>query len=146
MGSPGFEPRLKRVFWTLPDWLRGTQSLLYNGYLVSFAGVKRPFHLCLLSVQLDNTYLPYVKWSKVKVPSCYRPWRPLRESRGIALLFFVDLGTRWGWVVKTTPRPPLPRERLGSHCIGVWVGLGAGLDKCGKSRPHRDSIPGPSSP
>jgi len=22
----------------------------------------------------------------------------------------------------------------------------AGLDKCGKSRPHRDSIPGPSSP
>jgi len=26
------------------------------------------------------------------------------------------------------------------------VGSKAGLDTCGKSRPHRDSIPGPSSP
>ena len=26
------------------------------------------------------------------------------------------------------------------------MGLRAGLDWCGKSRPHRDSIPGPSSP
>jgi hypothetical protein len=26
------------------------------------------------------------------------------------------------------------------------VGLRPGLDRCGKSRPHRDSIPGPSSP
>jgi hypothetical protein len=26
------------------------------------------------------------------------------------------------------------------------VGLTAGLDRCGKSRPHRDSIPGSSSP
>jgi hypothetical protein len=46
--------------------------------------------------------------SKVKVTSYYRPWRPLRENRGIALLFFVNLGTRWGWVVNTTPRPHLP--------------------------------------
>jgi hypothetical protein len=28
-------------------------------------------------------------------------------SRGIALLFH-DHGTRWGWVVNVTPRPPLP--------------------------------------
>jgi hypothetical protein len=27
-----------------------------------------------------------------------------------------------------------------------WVGPRAGLDRCGKSRPHRDSIPGPYSP
>ena len=26
------------------------------------------------------------------------------------------------------------------------MGLRAGLDRCEKSRPHRDSIPGPSSP
>jgi hypothetical protein len=26
------------------------------------------------------------------------------------------------------------------------VGVRAGLDRCGKSRPHRNSIPGPSSP
>jgi hypothetical protein len=39
-----------------------------------------------------------------------------------------------------------PRERPGTHCAGGWVGPRAGLDRCGKSRPHRDSIPGPSSP
>ena len=32
------------------------------------------------------------------------------------------------------------------HCTGGWVGLTGGLDRCGKSRPHRDMIPGPSSP
>ena len=39
-----------------------------------------------------------------------------------------------------------PGKRTGTHCIGVWVGPNAGLDGCGKSRPHRDSIPGPPSP
>jgi len=40
----------------------------------------------------------------------------------------------------------LSLEKPGTHCIGGWVGLRASLDRCGKSRPHRDSIPGPSSP
>jgi hypothetical protein len=39
-----------------------------------------------------------------------------------------------------------PRERLCFHCTGGWMGFGTGLDNCGKSDPHRDSIPGPSSP
>jgi len=39
-----------------------------------------------------------------------------------------------------------PRERPGTYCTGGWVDPRAGLDRCGKSRPHRDSIPGPSSP
>jgi len=51
-----------------------------------------------------------------------------------------------GWVVNATPRPLYPRERRGTHCIGGWVGPRAGLDRCGKSRVHRDSIRGPSSP
>jgi hypothetical protein len=51
-----------------------------------------------------------------------------------------------GWVVNATPRPLYPRERPGTHCIGGWVGPWAGLDRGGKSRPHRNSIPGPSSP
>ena len=38
-----------------------------------------------------------------------------------------------------------PGERPGTHCTGVWVGPRSGLDGCGKSRPHRDSIPRPSS-
>jgi hypothetical protein len=37
----------------------------------------------------------------------------------------------------------IPREIPGTHCTGGWVGPRAGLDRCGKSRPHRDSIPGP---
>ena len=40
-----------------------------------------------------------------------------------------------GWVVNATPRPLYPRERTGTHCIGGRVGLRAGLDGCGKSRP-----------
>jgi len=68
-----------------------------------------------------------------------------RGSRGIALLF-LNLGARWGGVVNATPRPLYPWERPGTHCIGGWVGPREGLDWCGKSRVHRDSIPGRSSP
>jgi hypothetical protein len=49
-------------------------------------------------------------------------------------------------VVNATPRPLFPRERPGTHCKEGWVGPRAGLDGCGKSRPHGNSIPGPSSP
>jgi hypothetical protein len=42
------------------------------------------------------------------------------------------------------PPPPAP-ERHSIHCIGGWVGLRDGLDRFGKSRPQRDSIPRPSS-
>jgi hypothetical protein len=38
-------------------------------------------------------------------------------------------------VVNDTPRPLYLWERPGTHCIGGWVGLGAGLDRYGKSRP-----------
>jgi hypothetical protein len=41
--------------------------------------------------------------------------------------------------------PSVLMEQLGSHCIGGWMGLRAGLDVCGISRPQRDSIPGPSN-
>ena len=48
----------------------------------------------------------------------------------------------------STPRPGRlsPREIPGTHYIGGWVGPRAGQDGCGKFRPHRGSIPGPSSP
>ena len=39
-----------------------------------------------------------------------------------------------------------PGKSPGTHCIGGWVGPRASLDWCGKSRPHRDSIPGASCP
>jgi hypothetical protein len=37
-------------------------------------------------------------------------------------------------------------KRPGTHCTGGWVGLRVSLDRCGKSRPHRDSITRLSSP
>jgi len=67
-------------------------------------------------------------------------------SRGIALLFH-DHGTRRGVRgQRHVPAVLYPRERPSTHCTGGWVGPRAGLDRCEKSRPHRDSIPGPSSP
>ena len=44
------------------------------------------------------------------------------------------------------PAALLPGKRTGIHCTGGWVGTRAGLEWRGKSRRHRDSIPGPSSP
>jgi hypothetical protein len=56
---------------------------------------------------------------------------------------FLDLGTRRGQ--RHAPAAFYPMERPGTHCTGGWVGPRASLDCCGKSRSHRDSIPGPSS-
>jgi len=67
------------------------------------------------------------------------------EDRGIIYSFF-NLGAGWGWVVNATLRLLYPRERPGTHFIGGRLGPRAGLDGCGISRPHRDSITGPSTP
>ena len=64
------------------------------------------------------------------VPSYYRPWRPLRKNRGIALLFFVNLGILDGdgW---STIRPgrlypgkdPIPIvQEAGWASEPVWIG------------------------
>ena len=50
-----------------------------------------------------------------------------------------------GWSA-SRPGPFTPGERPGTHRIGGWVGPRASLDGCGKSRLHRVSIPGPSTP
>ena len=64
---------------------------------------------------------------------------PLTSHEGpeVEYRLFFNLGAKWGWVVNATPRPLYPRDRPGTHCIGGWVGPRAGLDGCGKSRPHR---------
>jgi len=51
-----------------------------------------------------------------------------------------------GWVVSATPRPLYPPERPCTPFIGGRVGPRAGMDRCGRSHHHRDSIPEPSSP
>jgi hypothetical protein len=54
-------------------------------------------------------------------------------SGGIAQLF-LNLGTRGEWSASRLGRL-YPRERPGTHCTEGWMGPGAGLDRCGKSRP-----------
>jgi len=49
-------------------------------------------------------------------------------------------------VGKDTPQPLTPRKRPGTQSTGGCVGPRAGLNGWGKSHPHWDSIPGPSSP
>jgi hypothetical protein len=80
---------------------------------------------------------------KVKV-TLEQATKAQRGSRGVTTLSLTSALD--GWVVNATPRPLYPRERPATHCIGGWVGPRTGLDGCGKSRLHRDSIPGPSSP
>jgi hypothetical protein len=79
-----------------------------------------------------------VGYGKVSPSMALSEWK-LRATQTV-------LGARRGWVVSTTPRPLYPRERPSTHCTGGWVGPRAGLDVCEISRPHRDSISGPSSP
>jgi hypothetical protein len=54
-------------------------------------------------------------------------------SGGIAQ-HFLNLGTRRGVWLASRPGRFYPGERPGTHCTGGWVGPGAGLDRCGKSR------------
>jgi hypothetical protein len=103
--------------------------------------------------------LPHTEIQTPKSPTCRKPLYRLRYpgrlevvkvkftlnqatkaqrgSRGIRP-HFLNLGARWGWVVNATPRPFYPWQRPGTQCIGGWLRPRAGLDWCGKSRPHRD--------
>jgi len=87
-----------------------------------------------------------VLWAKnCQVSPCSRPQGPKRGSRGIELYSSMTLAPDGGgW--SSRPGRLYPLEWAGTHCTGGWVGPRAGLDRCGKSCPHRDSIPGPSSP
>jgi hypothetical protein len=77
--------------------------------------------------------------------SRYRPGVAQRVPRKLRFPDYMTTAQDGGKVVSLTPRPLYPRERPGTHCIGGWVGPRAGLYGCGKSRPHRDSIPATSS-
>ena len=61
--------------------------------------------------------------------------KALRESRSIALLYFRPLHGKGVRDQRHAQAAPYPRERLRTHCTGGWVGLRAGLDWYGKSRP-----------
>ena len=68
-----------------------------------------------------------------------------KGSRGIALPLH-DHGTRRVEGSASRPVAPYPQQRPRTHCTRGWVGPRVGLDRCRKSRPHRDSIYGLSGP
>jgi hypothetical protein len=69
-----------------------------------------------------------------------------QTRRDIALIF-LNLSAILGAGGQRHAPAALPAEkRPGTHCIGGWVGTTTGLDGCGKSRPHVDSIPVPCNP
>jgi hypothetical protein len=97
----------------------------------------------------QKSTLPTCKYSTVKTAnvnwSRYRSGVAQRVDRCIALLFH-DRGTRKGWVVSSKPRPQfIP----GKHPVPIVQEAGRApgpVRTGGKSRPQRDSIPGPSIP
>jgi hypothetical protein len=47
----------------------------------------------------------------------------------------IDFSTTWRWAVSFMPQPLYPGERApGTHCIGSWMGLRAGLDDVEKRK------------
>ena len=102
---------------------------------LSFVSTIPLFVFCISPSWKEVKKRVKVRWSR------YRPG----VGRGIALLFH-DRGTRRWWVVSITPWPhfilgkiPVPiLQEAGLAAGPVWTG--------GKTLPHRNSIPGPSSP
>ena len=120
---------MKSACWwfAFPSYTRYTSSLPY--------GKKGKGHPC------TGTEALYRHWSSVQALKLCTGRTAYRGSRGIALPFH-DHGTRRGWVVSVTSRPLF---NPGKDPVPIVQEAGfdprAGLDRCGKSRPHWDSIP-----
>ena len=105
--------------WTLKNHNNWLNCQIFSSIINNLLGAERYLLLLLLG----------------KVSPYYRPRMLWGESRGIALLsLWTSALRRGGWSV-SRPGRLYPRERPGAHCTGGWVGLGAGLDRYGKSRP-----------
>ena len=119
-----------------------TESCVLNRQSTMKCNFVKRKHVELSLNSYIHTGALYHPEGKVYTRTGYEgPYGEKRYSSALSLTSALD-----GWVVNATLRPLYPRKRPGTHCIGGWVGPRAGLDRCGKSRPHRDSIPGPSSP
>jgi hypothetical protein len=84
---------------------------------------------------------------KVKVKlSRYRPGVAQRVGRGIALLFHARSIIRGGEWLAARPKPNLPPGKTRYPLYKRLGGLQSRYGEVRKISPHRDSIPGPSSP
>ena len=128
----------------------GIQILLYT-----YSFLKLSIEISVASQQIvsqtaNYLVMPHINTVVGMVPLLKReprnrPRRTHRVSGGIAQLF-LNLGTRRGCVVSITPRPPLPP---GKTWYPLYRRVGGSWSRSGwvrKISPHRDSIPGPSTP
>ena len=117
------------------DILRGENRMILNSTAQVF------FYVKWLSLKMAKKVKVKVKCTLVQALRLCTGRTAHWGSRGIALLFH-DHGTRKGvWGQRQALAALYPRERHGTHCTGGWMGRRAGLKRCGKSRPHRNSIP-----
>ena len=143
-----YSPRLVKLGDSLPpsqqpachlsfSWARSIQAMPSPTHFL-----KIHFHIIVTSSSRSSKLplslrFPHSVYNSSLTHTCHIP-RPSTFSLTSAL--------DWGGWVNATPRPLYPRDRPGTHCIRGWGGPRAGLDGCEIYRPHRDSIPGPSSP
>jgi len=66
---------------------------------------------------------------------------PESEQKHLSTLSIASALDAGGWSTSRPSRSLPMGKRPGTNCTGGWVGPRAGLDRCGKSRLHRDSIP-----
>jgi hypothetical protein len=100
------------------------------------------------SMQCAVHFLSMV-FRKLSAP-LYAHWGSVQAVRPIGgvevyLYSFMTTALEGGEVSASRPRRSSPPGKTGTHCTGGWVDSRVSLDSCGKSRPHRDSILGPSS-
>ena len=82
---------------------------------------------------------------KVKFP-LEQAIKAQRGSRGIAILFLLTLALDGGGCPTPYRGRFIQGKRLSAHRTEGWAGLEAAVDRYGKSRPHRSSSSGESTP
>ena len=97
-----------------------------------------------LFVRIDCEFFQKVKCTFVQA---LRLCTGLTAHKGVEVWIcsFLTTALERGEGKRHAPAALYPPERPSTHCTGGWVGPRAGLDRRGKSRHHRVSIPGPSS-
>ena len=123
------------------------QSQMRYLYFHSFGHVMSKLYYCRYKSNSCKIILEYSELHASQQNSHQNRPRSLhRGSRGTAVLLpqprrQMEVGGQ-----RHAPTVLPSRKRPGTHCTGGWVGIRAGLDGCGNSHSHRNSIPGPSKP
>ena len=149
VGSPPLDEwsaRRRDLYLTIHNNHNRRISIPPAGFEPTMSAGEQPQTYALDRVATGTGVYTCVKCTRVQALRLCTGRTAHRGSTGIALPFY-DHDTRRGWGVSVTPRPLFtPRERPSTHSTLGWMGPRADLDRCRKSRSHRRSILGPSSP